>query len=122
MIPPRIVFMGTPPLAATVLEALLGARQFDVVTAVTQPDQPKGRELRLQPSAVKELAFKRSLPVLQPERARDPQFIEAIRQLAPDLIVVNGRKPVRPRGLDRAAGCPDQGAQNGRGNVSPFHR
>jgi methionyl-tRNA formyltransferase len=99
MTPLRIVFMGTPPLAATVLESLLGREQFDVVTAVTQPDQPKGRELKLQPSAVKELASKRDLPVLQPERARDPQFIDAVRQLAPDLIVVAAYGQILPQAL-----------------------
>jgi methionyl-tRNA formyltransferase len=99
MTPLRIVFLGTPPLAATVLEALLGREQFDVVTAVTQPDQPKGRELKLQPSAVKELASQKDLPVLQPDRARDPQFIDAVRQLAPDLIAVAAYGQILPQAL-----------------------
>ena len=47
----RIVFMGTPPLAATVLEAVLAQKAFEVIAVVTQPDQPKGRELKLQPSS-----------------------------------------------------------------------
>src|ERR1051325_520834 len=94
-----IVFMGTPPLAATVLRALLQEKSFHVVAAVTQPDQPKGRELKLQPSAVKELALEHSLPALQPERARDPQFIDEIRRLAPDLIVVAAYGQILPQAL-----------------------
>ena len=99
MSPLRIIFMGTPALAATVLEALLGEKSFNVIAAVTQPDQPKGRDLKLQPSAVKELALKHSLPVLQPERAREPQFIEHIRALAPDLIVVAAYGQILPQAL-----------------------
>ena len=68
--PCSLVFMGTPALAATLLDALLGEKQFRVLAAVTQPDQRKGREMKLQPPAVKELALKKDLPVLQPERAR----------------------------------------------------
>ena len=99
MNPLRLVFMGTPPLAATVLEALLAENIFAVAAVVTQPDQPKGRDLKLQPSAVKELALKKNLPVLQPERARDETFLAQIRQLAPDLIVVAAYGQILPQAL-----------------------
>ena len=95
----RIVFMGTPPLAATVLEAVLAQKAFEVIAVVTQPDQPKGRELKLQPSAVKELALKTNLPVLQPERARDETFITQVRELAPDTIVVAAYGQILPQSL-----------------------
>jgi methionyl-tRNA formyltransferase len=95
----RIIFMGTPPLAATVLEALLAEPKFNVVAVVTQPDQPKGRDLKLQPSAVKELALKNNLPVLQPERAREESFIAQLRQLAPDLICVAAYGQILPQSL-----------------------
>jgi methionyl-tRNA formyltransferase len=95
----RLVFMGTPPLAATVLEALLARREFEVVSVVTQPDQPKGRDLKLQPSAVKELALRNNLPVLQPERARDPEFIEQVRLLAPDVAAVAAYGQILPQPL-----------------------
>ncbi|HEY0551163.1 MAG TPA: methionyl-tRNA formyltransferase [Verrucomicrobiae bacterium] len=95
----RLVFMGTPPLAATVLEALLAEEAFNVVAVVTQPDQPKGRDLKLQPSAVKELALKKNLPVLQPGRARDEIFITQVRELAPDLIVVAAYGQILPQSL-----------------------
>jgi methionyl-tRNA formyltransferase len=99
MTPLRLVFMGTPPLAATVLQALLNEEQFQIIAVVTQPDQPKGRELKLQPSAVKELALKSNLPVLQPERAKDAPFIEQVRALAPDLIVVAAFGQILPQAL-----------------------
>src|SRR5687767_10018052 len=86
--PLSVIFMGTPPLAATVLEQLLSQPALKVIGVVTQPDQPKGRELKLQPSAVKELALKSELPVFQPQRARDETFIAELRRLAPDIIIV----------------------------------
>ena len=95
----HIIFMGTPPLAATVLEALLHEKSFNIITVVTQPDQPRGRDLKRHPSAVKELALKNNLPVLQPERAREPQFIEQVRALAPDLIVVAAYGQILPQAL-----------------------
>ncbi len=99
MTPLRIIFMGTPPLAATVLEALLREKSFEVIAVVTQPDQPKGRELKLQPSAVKELALTQDLLVLQPARARESSFIEEVRKLAPDLIVVAAFGQILPQAL-----------------------
>lgn len=84
----RIVFMGTPALAATILEVLLREEQFEIIAAVTQPDQPKGRDLQLHPSDVKQLALSRGVPLFQPQRARDAEFIEQMRVLAPDLVTV----------------------------------
>src|ERR1017187_9671867 len=84
----RIIFMGTAGLSCASLETLAGDKAFSVAAVVTQPDKPKGRDLKLQPSPVKSLALKINLPVLQPERARDEQFIGELRALKPDLIVV----------------------------------
>ncbi len=84
----RIVFMGTPELACASLEALLKEPQFKVLAAVTQPDRPKGRDLRLVAPPVKELAVRNGLAVLQPQKARDKQFVESVRQLQPALIAV----------------------------------
>jgi methionyl-tRNA formyltransferase len=84
----RIVFMGTAELSCASLEALARDKQFSVAAVVTQPDKPKGRDLKLQPSPVKSLALKLNLPLLQPGRARDEQFIAELRELRPDLIVV----------------------------------
>lgn len=80
--------MGTPELACASLAALLDAAGFEILAVVTQPDRPKGRELRLTASPVKQLALRHNLPVLQPEKARQDDFIASLRQLAPDLIAV----------------------------------
>ena len=79
----RIVFMGTPGLARVSLEALLRESAFQLVGVVTQPDRPKGRELKLQPSPVKEVAVRAGLPVLQPAKARDVGQRQAARGGAP---------------------------------------
>jgi methionyl-tRNA formyltransferase len=83
----RIIFMGTPAFAAVSLQRLLQA-SLDIVTVVTVPDKPAGRGLHLHVSAVKELALQNNLPVLQPENLHDPDFISALKALAPDLIIV----------------------------------
>ncbi len=80
--------MGTAELSCASLETLAGNKTYSVAAVVTQPDKPKGRDLKLQPSSVKSLALKLDLPVLQPVRAHDEQFIAELRALNPDLIVV----------------------------------
>jgi methionyl-tRNA formyltransferase len=95
----RIIFMGTPELAAASLAALLQKPTFQILAAVTQPDRPKGRELKLQPSPVKQLALTAGLPVLQPEKARDEKFLAELRTLAPDLIAVAAFGQILPRSI-----------------------
>ena len=84
----KIIFMGTAELSCASLEKLARDENFSVVAVVTQPDKPKGRELKLTPSPVKMLAAHLNLPVLQPLKARDEQFISELRELKPDLMVV----------------------------------
>jgi methionyl-tRNA formyltransferase len=95
----RIIFMGTPELAAASLRALIAEREFQIVAVVTQPDQPKGRGLKLQPSPVKEVAQKENLPVLQPQRAREEQFIQQLAALQPDLIAVAAYGQILPKAI-----------------------
>ena len=84
----RIVFMGTPEFAAESLKALV-ENGYNVVAVVTQPDKPVGRhQEQLQPSAVKQYALEHSLPVLQPEKMKDAEFIEELRSYKADLQVV----------------------------------
>ena len=84
----RILFWGTPDFAAPALRALSG-EGFDVVGVITQPDRPQGRSRStLVPSPVKEVALAEGMPVLQPERPRTPEFLDAVRALAPDISVV----------------------------------
>ena len=93
----RIIFMGTAELSCASLETLAREENFHVAAVVTQPDKPKGRDLKLQPSPVKSLALKLNLPVLQPARARDEKFIGELRGLQPDLIVVVAYGHILPR-------------------------
>mgnify|MGYP001331265832 CR=1 FL=1 len=98
--PVRVVFMGTAPLARASLAALLAAPEVARVAAVvTQPDKPVGRDLRVQPSAVKTLALGHGLPVLQPGRARDPDFLGELRALGPELVVVAAYGQILPPAL-----------------------
>jgi methionyl-tRNA formyltransferase len=83
----RIVFMGTPEFAIATLDALLKSRHT-VVGVVTVPDKPANRGLKLQASAVKEFAVQHNLPVLQPEKLKNEEFISALNNLNPDLQVV----------------------------------
>ena len=84
----RIVFMGTPEFAVETLRAMV-ENGYDVVAVVTQPDKPVGRHGSvLQPSAVKQYAVEHSLPVLQPEKMKDPEFVEQLRAYQANLQVV----------------------------------
>jgi len=91
--------MGTAELACAILEALTSERTFEVAAVVTQPDRPKGRDLKLQPSPVKQLALSKGLPVLQPERARNEAFLQELRSYRPDLIVVAAYGQILPPAL-----------------------
>ena len=84
----RIVFMGTPEFAVETLKALV-AHDYHVVAVVTQPDKPVGRHGSvLQPSAVKQFSIEHGLPVLQPEKMKDPAFVEELRSYQANLQVV----------------------------------
>ena len=83
----RIVFMGTPEFAVASLDALVKAGK-KVVAVVTAPDRPAGRGQKLKPSAVKTYAIDNGIPVLQPERLKDPEFIAQLSSLKADLQVV----------------------------------
>ena len=84
----RIVFMGTPEFAVETLRMLV-ENEYNVVAVVTQPDKPVGRHGSvLQPSAVKQYSVEHGLPVLQPEKMKDPQFVEQLRSYHANLQVV----------------------------------
>jgi methionyl-tRNA formyltransferase len=95
----RTVFMGTPELARTCLEALLKSEVTEVVAVVTQPDRPKGRDLKLQPSPVKTLALENKVQVLQPERARNEDFVQQLREAQPELIAVAAFGQILPQSI-----------------------
>lgn len=84
----RIVFMGTPEFAVESLKSLVEGG-YNVVAVVTQPDKPVGRHQdTLQPSQVKQYALSQGLPVLQPVKMKDPEFVEQLRSYQADLQVV----------------------------------
>lgn len=83
----KIVFLGTPEFAVESLRRLLD-EGCNVVGVVTMPDKPAGRGKKMRPSPVKEFALERGLPVLQPEKLKDPGFVEQLRALDADLFIV----------------------------------
>lgn len=83
----RIVFMGTPEFAVTSLRALVDGG-YNIVAVVTTPDKPAGRGQKLHESDVKVAARELGLPILQPEKLRDPDFIATMQTLQPDLGIV----------------------------------
>ncbi len=84
---PGIVFLGTPEFAVASLDAIVNAG-FTVKAVITAPDKPSGRGLQLHASPVKEYALSRSIPVLQPLKLKDPEFLNALRQINADLQVI----------------------------------
>jgi methionyl-tRNA formyltransferase len=117
--PLRILFMGTAELARASLQALLASALFEVAAVVTQPDRPKGRELKPHPSPVKKIAVEAGLPLLQPERARDAAFISSVAALAPDLIVVAAYGQLLPPSI---LGLPQFGCVNVHASLLPKYR
>lgn len=111
--------MGTADLAATVLRRLAADDRWSVVLAVSQPDRPKGRDLALQPTPVKQAALEAGIPVDQPAKARDPGFLERLRTLAPDLIVVAAYGQLLPQAL---LDIPRHGCLNVHTSLLPAYR
>ena len=83
----RVVFMGTPDIAATCLKKILDDG-FQVVGVYTQPDRPKGRGMKMVYSPVKEVALAHNLPVFQPENFREEETVEDLKKLQPDVVAV----------------------------------
>lgn len=83
----RVVFMGTPDFAVSCLEMII-AEKYEVAAVVTQPDRPRGRGQKLQPSPVKEVALTHHIPVLQPQKIKEANFINELTDLRPDIIIV----------------------------------
>jgi methionyl-tRNA formyltransferase len=111
----NLVFMGTASFAVPCLHALV--REGHRVSAVvSQPDRPRGRGMKLQPSPVTAAALGLALPVLQPEKASQPEFVEQVRDLAPQVIVVVAYGQIlRPAVLD----IPPLGCINVHGSLLP---
>ena len=114
----RVVFMGTPDIAATCLKRIL-ADGFDVVGVYTQPDRPKGRGMKMVYSAVKEVAIANNLPVFQPENFRADEDVQALRDLKPEIIAVVAYGRILPQ---RVLDIPTKGCINIHTSLLPQYR
>ncbi len=117
--PISVVFMGTAELACASLRALLQSSQFTVRAAVTRPDRPKGRDLKPQAPPVKKWAAEAGLPILQPEKARDPAFFERLAEFKPEVIVVAAYGQILPPSI---LDLPRLGCVNVHASLLPEYR
>jgi methionyl-tRNA formyltransferase len=116
-IDPRIIFMGTPEFAVASLDAILTAG-YNVVAVITAPDKPAGRGMQLTVSAVKKFAIEKGLKILQPEKLKNPAFLEELKSLAADLQIV-----VAFRMLPEVVwNMPPMGTVNLHGSLLPQYR
>lgn len=114
----RVVFMGTPDIAATCLKRIL-ADGFQVVGVYTQPDRPKGRGMKLTASPVKEVALEGGIPVFQPENFREEETVEALRALKPDVCAVVAYGRILPQ---KVLDVPTFGCINIHASLLPKYR
>ena len=114
----RVVFMGTPDIAATCLTKII-AEGFEVVGVYTQPDRPKNRGMKLSFSPVKEVAIVNELPVFQPENFREDETVEALKALNPDVIAVVAYGRILPQ---KVLDVPSLGCINIHASLLPQYR
>ena len=114
----RIVFFGTPCFAIPSLTGLLQSGH-EIVAVVTQPDKRKGRHRVLTPPPVKELALSRGIQILQPEKMKDPLFLEELSGTNPDLIVVVAYGKILPPQILK---LPPYGCINVHASLLPKYR
>ena len=114
----KVIFMGTPDFAVGTLKALVEAGH-EVVAVVTQPDKPKGRSKELVFSPVKEEAVKLGIEVLQPEKARDEEFVEKLRAYGADIFVVVAFGQLLPKSI---IDMPRLGCVNVHASLLPEYR
>ena len=114
----RVVFMGTPDIAATCLKKIL-ADGFEVVGVYTQPDRPKGRGMKMVCSPVKEVAAANEIPVFQPENFREEATVEQLRSLQPDVCAVVAYGRILPQ---KVLDVPKCGCINIHASILPQYR
>ncbi|MBQ7341499.1 MAG: methionyl-tRNA formyltransferase [Oscillospiraceae bacterium] len=114
----RVVFMGTPDIAATCLTKIL-EDGFEVVGVYTQPDRPKNRGMKLAFSPVKEVALNHDLPVFQPENFREEETVETLKALQPDVVAVVAYGRILPQ---KVLDIPQKGCINIHASLLPAYR
>jgi len=114
----NIVFMGTPAFAVPSLEMLI-AEGYTIAAVVTQPDRPQGRKKVLTPTPVKEAALRHGIPVLQPQRLRNPEAVAELAAYKPDLIVTAAYGQILPKSV---LDMPALGCLNVHGSLLPAYR
>lgn len=115
---PRIVFMGTPEFAVPSLQILIDRRE-NLAGVVTQPDKPVGRGQHVKLTPIKELALKHHIAVFQPQRVKSPDFVQQLKTLAPDLVVVAAYGQIFSRTL---LDIPSRGFINVHSSLLPSYR
>ena len=114
----RVVFMGTPDIAATCLKQILDDG-FQVVGVYTQPDRPKGRGMKLVASPVKQLALEHEIPVYQPENFKSQETVEELKALKPDICAVVAYGRILPQSV---LDVPTYGCINIHASALPAYR
>jgi methionyl-tRNA formyltransferase len=114
----KIIFFGTPEFAVPSLQALID-RKENILGVVTQPDRPVGRGQKLKFSPIKDLALKHDIKILQPEKIKDPKFIDQFQKLSADLAVVAAYGQIFPKTLLE---IPPNGFINVHSSYLPFYR
>lgn len=115
----KIVFMGTPDFARGVLEKIVNSDGYEVTAVVTQPDKPKGRSKTPVMSPVKEYAVSKEIPVLQPEKIRNPEEIDKLRNIEADIFVVAAFGQILPKEILE---MPKWGCINVHASLLPKYR
>ena len=114
----KIVYMGTPDFAVKPLHAL-AETDYEVAGVITQPDKPKGRGKTMLPTPVKEEALKHGFTVYQPVKVRDPEFLQVLKDLNPDIIVVAAFGQIIPKSILE---LPKYGCINIHASLLPKYR
>jgi methionyl-tRNA formyltransferase len=124
--PKKVIFLGTPDVAATSLELIYGSsakssdnKLYDVIAVVSQPPAPSGRNKKLTPSPVHLLAEKLQIQLFTPETAKDPEFLSALEGLAPDLCITAAYGQYLPK---RFLAIPKCGTVNIHPSLLPKYR
>lgn len=114
----RVIFMGTPDFAVPTLQQLVDS-ECSVVGVVCQPDRPSGRGKKIQVGPVKSFALDKNIPLIQPEKMKDPTFLETLRSWNPDVIVVAAFGRILPQII---LDLPQKGCLNVHGSLLPKYR